>query len=245
MKPKITGIFFLFSLISVTARSQNFIQDMEIGAAPGIYIYQGDLAPSVLGSLKTPRFGFNIWTSKPVRSNVDLRLSFSIASLRGDESKYSNPEYRQERNLKFDASIKELMLLAVWTPPNFRSKVSPYVFGGLGVSLTNIDRDASGYNLAYFGDGPVTENLVEDMNTKTPRVLPVLPLGAGARYPLSARLSVYLESTFRVSRSDYLDGFSKVANPKRKDNYHSTNAGLIYSFSKNNKKTREGCPVVN
>jgi len=63
----------------------------------------------------------------------------------------------------------------------------------------------------------------------------------GVRYGITEKLSFSLEGTYRILDTDYLDGFSKAANPDKKDHYHTIMAGLIYSFGKRN---RFACPVI-
>jgi long-subunit fatty acid transport protein len=58
----------------------------------------------------------------------------------------------------------------------------------------------------------------------------VIPLGAGIRYTLNARWSLNAELDYRFSFSDYIDGFSKSANPNAMDAYYSLSAGLNYHF---------------
>jgi hypothetical protein len=51
-----------------------------------------------------------------------------------------------------------------------------------------------------------------------------------------------MEGTYRLMRTDYLDGFSKSANPNLKDHYSSITIGAAYKFGN---KEKYGCPVAN
>ena len=42
------------------------------------------------------------------------------------------------------------------------------------------------------------------------------------------------EASYRFTFTDYLDGFSEVANPKKKDYYSSYSVGLIYTLGVKN-----------
>jgi hypothetical protein len=100
---------------------------------------------------------------------------------------------------------------------------------------------------AVFGEGSeVQEGLVIDAAKSTPRIIPVVPVGAGVRYALNDHFSLIGETSYRLSFTDYLDGFSKSANPNKNDHYLSHSIGVIYSFNKKNTgKSRLGCPSVN
>lgn len=81
-------------------------QSYEVGINAGTFIYQGDLTPSALGSYRTARFGVGLWGSKTFTNNFSLRANLALASLRGSDAAYTNPEWRQERNLNFTSSLK-------------------------------------------------------------------------------------------------------------------------------------------
>ena len=107
----------------------------------------------------------------------------------------------------------------------------------------NISRDYSRFNPAYFGEvSSVTAGLAVDAVTPVPRVIPVVPVGAGLRYNLSRRIAINGELSYRLMRTDYLDGFSMSADPNQKDHYASITIGVAYKFGN---KDRYACPAVN
>ncbi len=55
------------------------------------YIYQGDLTPKQLGSFKTIEPGFSFFVKKPINYFLSVRGHISIAKLKGDDSRYTNP----------------------------------------------------------------------------------------------------------------------------------------------------------
>ncbi len=239
----ITGLLFIAS-----AANAQFYKDMSVGINPGVYIYQGDLTPTRTGSWKTPTFGLNFFAKKPINNFLAARLNISFAKLKGDESKYSNPDYRQQRNFAFKSPLKEFSALLVW---NIRGRnyddfgLMPYLFGGAGISFIRVQPDYSRLNAAYFGDGSdVATGLATDVANGTPRRIPVIPFGAGIEYPVSERFSLNLETSYRLAFTDYIDGFGYSANPKKNDHYHSTSVGLIYKFGKNGSTKGMGCPVL-
>ena len=242
---KASAVIILLFLVPTVTTAQ-FYKDMSIGLNVGAYIYQGDLTPERLGSFKTISPGISLFAKKPINHFLSARLHMSFAKLKGDESKYSNPDWRQQRNFMFTTPLKEFSAQLVWNVlgRNYDDRgIMPYVFSGAGISFVKITKDYSRLNTAYFGEGStVTDGLALDNAAGVPRRLISIPIGAGAEYPLSERFSVNIETAYRFIFSDYLDGFSQSANPKRQDHYHSTSAGLIYKFGKINNGI--GCPVM-
>lgn len=218
---------------------------IEISAGLAGFVYQGDLAPGRIGSLKTTRPGFVLSAGKITSRSFLIRVNASISGLRGDETKYENPEYRKFRAFKFRTPLIEISPQLVWNPlgKNYSAKgFSPYVFGGVGITFLKIRKDYSGYDAEYFGDGSdIPARLALDNEQSLPGLRIIIPAGAGVRYNLSERFALNLESAYRFPFTDYLDGFSRAANPDRKDHYHSTMIGAIYRFG--NKNTL-ACPVI-
>ena len=246
MKATTTLVLIAFLFTSLKSSAQ-FYKDMSVGLNGGIYVYQGDLTPERFGSFKTIQPGFSFFAKKPINHFLAARVHVSIARLKGDDSRYSKPEYRQQRNFYFTTPVKEFSAQLVW---NIRGRnydeqgIMPYIFSGAGVSLINVRKDYSRMDLTVFGEGSEVMNGLAIDNAKgTPRALFSVPVGIGAEYPISNRFSVNIETSYRFIFSDYLDGFSHSANPALRDHYHSTSAGIIYKFGNRDKGV--ACPVVN
>ena len=240
-------LFCSLLFISFTAFSQNSsIPKWEAGIHAGGFIYQGDLTPHMFGSVETIKPGVGIFATRIINKSFSARLLFNMAWLAGDESIYKTPRYRQQRNFSFNATVKEFSLLLHWSiyGSNYDDrKFEPYLFAGAGASVVNINRDYSRINPSYFGEvSPVVTGLAVDAVTPTPKVIPVMPLGAGLRYNLSSRLAINGEASYRLMRTDYLDGFSMSADPNQKDHYSSLTIGIAYKFGN---KEKYGCPTVN
>ena len=176
-----------------------------------------------------------------------LRTNISFGKLNGDDSKYAVPEYRQQRNFKFTTPVFEIseLLVADLLRNNFArqsSSFSPYLFAGVGLSFLKIRRDWTRFNAEYFSTETSTiQGLEADAQHSLPKTIPVLPLGLGIRYSLSKRISLTAETSYRFMFTDYLDGFSKAADPSQKDSYQTHSVGIIYQFQKNNSSWK--CPV--
>lgn len=232
---------------AVNAKSQS-VPLYQVGLGVGAYIYQGDLTPSRIGSVVTAKPGINIYGSRLLSSSLSARLQLSIARLKGDDAKYSHPEYRQQRNFNFTTPVVELAASIVWNPlrSNFDGirapRLTPYLSGGVGLSWVRINRDYSNFNPAYFGsESWVVTGLNADIAHRTPRLLPVIPVGAGLQYELTPQWSITADASYRFTFSDYLDGFSQAANPGFKDRFFSTSIGVQYKIGSDRGIK---CPVV-
>ena len=242
-------ICFLFVLLLSYLNSKGQIKETnvpkaEIGVSFSSFIYQGDLTPEDFGSSKTIRYGVFLHYSKILNSAFMLRTNLAFGSLRGDDSKYDDPEYRQQRNFKFKTGLLEISEWLVWNPlkSNYDDKgFYPYIYAGLGLSIVNIDRDWSNYNAEYFNTTDVTARLAEDSAHSLPTLIPFLPFGIGLRYNINWRWGVNAEATYRVIFTDYLDGFSVAANPDKNDKYHTIALGVVYRVGK---KNLLDCPKV-
>jgi len=246
LKATTTAIVFVSFLFIAAKSNAQFYKDMSVGLNGGIYIYQGDLTPERFGSSRTIQPGFSFFAKKPINSFLAARVHFSFARLKGDDSRYSKPEFRQQRNFYFTTPVKEFSAQLVWNilGRNYEDRgIMPYIFSGAGVSMVKVKKDYSRMDMNVFGESAeVMDGLAADNARGTPRAMLSVPVGVGAEYPLSPRFSVNIETSYRFIFTDYLDGFSQSANPKRQDHYHSTSAGLIYKFG--NKEKGIGCPVM-
>ncbi len=239
------GLFILSGLCSPSLHSQAFNPKFQFGVGAGTFIYQGDLTPSALGSYRTIRPVINLFASKFINRSFSIRSNVALGSLKGDDSKYENPEYRQQRNFNFRSPVTELSALGEWNMlgRNYIARgFVPYIFGGVGYIFLNIHRDWSRLNTEYFSsESTLMTGLAEDAQHDLPRGMVVLPVGLGARYYFSDMIGISAESSYRIQSSDYLDGFSRSANPSRKDNYYSHTIGVVYRVGK---KNTLDCPVV-
>lgn len=238
---------FALSYLKVNGQS-SLIPKYEIGIHAGAFIYQGDLTPNDLGAFNSMKPGFGISVSRNINSLYAVRFQLMRGSLKGDDAKYEEPAWRQQRNFNFKTPLTELSLHVLRNItgllPNEAGIInfSPYIFAGLNYSLLKIKRDWSRFNYSHFaGESGVVNGLTEDINHKIPKGIFSIPVGFGVRYGITEKLSFSLEGTYRILDTDYLDGFSQAANPDESDHYHTITVGLIYSFGKRN---RFDCPKV-
>lgn len=209
--------------------SQSRLSKFQFGVTGGLFIYQGDLSPSPLGSYRTPGFTINAFVNYPIGTAISVRASLAYGKLRGDDAAFDQPEWRAQRAFRFNASILELSGHLLWYPVGNDRKLAPYIFGGPGLSLVSVNRDWSRFNGEYFSAEPgLQEGLNKDLERGLPRIIPVLPVGAGIQYDLSPAIALIAETGYRFSRTDYLDGFSQAANPVLKDHYLNHSIGILF-----------------
>lgn len=231
-------ISILLNSISPALHAQTNNPKFQLGIGAGTFIYQGDLTPSKLGSYRTMRPVVQLFASKFFSRFLALRGNIAIGGLKGDDAKYDSPEYRQQRNFAYRTPVMEITAMAEWNilGRNYRTKgLAPYLFAGAGASFLRVRRDWSNLNTSYFSaESQMMTGLSEDVQHRTPRVLPVVPVGIGLRYYLSDRVGISVETNYRLFSTDYLDGFSQAANPSRKDHYYSHTIGVVYRIGKKN-----------
>ena len=219
---------------SLVLNAQTTASKYDFGINAGTFIYQGDLTPSAIGSFKTPAFVLGLNASRHLNNSFALRLDVNFGRLKGDDGAYKNPAWRQQRDLAFKTPATELIGSVVWNPSGSTHKFSPYVLAGIGYAFLKIKRDYSHFNTEYFSTEPTSiEGLNNDIAHTLPKGIPIIPLGVGLQYRLGKNLSLNTEASYRIGSTDYLDGFSQVANPGKKDNYYKFSIGLIYSRNKN------------
>lgn len=225
--------------------SQTNLPKYEFGLNMGMMVYQGDLTPRRMGSYETQKFTVGLHASKIINPVLSVKANLVFGKLKGDDAVYSSPEFRQQRNFNFKTPVTELTGQLAWNiaGSNYSEKgFAPYLFAGAGFALLRIRRDWSGFNDSYFHEAPeIRAGLTADSAHKLPRILPVIPVGAGVKYFFHPNWGVNAESSFRFTRSDYLDGFSQAANPGKKDKYFSYTVGIIYRAGK---KDMLKCPVM-
>jgi hypothetical protein len=245
---KITTAILLIIGLSPSRSTAQFVPGKyELGINAGTLVYQGDLSESILGYTRSIKPAIGINASEALDDYFSLRANLVRGAISADESTYANPAYRRERNFKFSSSVTELSAELVWDlfgktyTEGFR-RLSPYFFAGAGLTLLNVKRDWSHFNRAYFNaQSTASLGLAIDSAHKPPGLIVVLPVGAGLRYLLTNHIYLNLEATYRITASDYIDGFKYSADPDKNDHYYGVTLGASYRLGHN----LTSCPKVN
>jgi opacity protein-like surface antigen len=234
------GISLCLFASSSESFSQTGLGKYEFGITGGMFIYQGDLTPSPFGSYKTPGWNLNLFVNRMLSTKLTVRAQLAGGTIRGSDAAYSQPAWRQQRNFNFHSSVLEFSLLGLYNVFE-KNRLKTYVFGGGGVSKLNVTRDWSNFNGEYFASEPgLPQKLATDASHRPASLILVVPVGAGAEYALNDKLCLLAETNYRLTTTDYIDGFSQAANPSRLDHYQSHSVGVKYRFAK---RSQLDCPT--
>ena len=144
LKVKSLLLMTLF-LVTLAASAQFNLTKVELGADATTFIYQGDLTPQRFGSFKTLTLGLGIYGNYKLNKIFSLKTNLLFGKLKGDESLYSNPAYRKQRNFKFTTPVTEISESIVWNiiPPANEGGpgLTPYISAGVGYAFLHIKRD--------------------------------------------------------------------------------------------------------
>jgi len=238
LRAKMT-IGFVITLATQKTLAQFTPSKWEIGINAGTLIYQGDLSESSLGYTRSLKPSVELWVSKSLDPYFSIRANLLHGSIGADESTYSTPDWRRHRNLTFNSSVTEVSAELVWdlngkTYREGMHRFSPYFFAGAGFAVLHINRNWSRFDTTYFDSKSAAAlGLGKDTLHKAPAFIPVIPVGAGLRYMVSNRIFINAEATYRITSTDYIDGFSFTGNPGKNDHYYGLTLGVSYRFGWN------------
>jgi Domain of unknown function (DUF6089) len=234
----------LFITITTAFSQETFKPTYEVGIAAGTFIYQGDLTPSYLGSYKVLQPNITIYGSRSISPTLAVRVNIASGKMSANEGDYNTPSWRQQRNFSFSTSLTEVSGLLIWNPfrkneDMINSKFQIYAMAGAGIAFLDGSRNWHNMTTAYVDQNPaVLTALGYDTVHSMNKPIVVLPIGAGIKYALGNNFSIFGEALYRITFSDYIDGFSYAANPKNKDAYYSLSVGISYTFN----RSRVSCP---
>lgn len=241
------ALFAAFSslTLNVQAQTENPVnRSWTMGINTGTFIYQGDLTPSVAGSWKTVRPGLELSLTKPVTNHMSLKYSLVLASLAGDDNKYKKEqEYRGYRQFYYKSHFAELTVsdnFSLYAPDNTEKRFNPYVSAGVGMMIMLYKSNSwAKTEWSYFSASNLRQHVLEDSVTGIPRTFVTVPLGLGFNYRLNDRMHFNLEGLYRLSTSDYLDGYSRAGNNSKNDYFYSITAGLHFTIGKQKTSYKE------
>lgn len=234
----ITRNLFLSAICVLFACKQSTAQlwGGEVGFGLGASIYQGDLSPYWYGAYNRPGPSFQLMGQVPLHPGFSIRGYYAFSSISDNEENYTSGVH-QVRKLNFEATINELSAQLVINPyfnsgEEERGNFHPYFFGGVGIGFLSIKRDWSKFDYSFpYWQTWVLPGLQKDSLTRLPSSALLFPVGMGFRYQIGDNLALYTEVSKRITRTEYLDGFSKVANPKEEDGFSSIVIGLAFRLS--------------
>lgn len=207
-----------------------FSQAHEAGLSLGASNFMGDLGKrmpkgntyfsNITASLFRPagavfyRYNFN--------KRISLRANVSYGSLEGNDALVESKEkgsdgwFRYNRNLHFKTHIIEASVVAEvnilpYEPGSKIDRMTPYVFGGVGLFYFNPKAVYKGewVELQPLGtEGQGSEQYPD--REKYSLIQPSIPLGIGFKYNINHKLSIGIEFGHRFTFTDYIDDVSKT-----------------------------------
>jgi opacity protein-like surface antigen len=235
----VIGPLLLSAFVVETSNGQFAPSPFEVGMSIGTLVYQGDLSRSQLGYTKGLKPAIGLQAAKTMSRFFSHRTAQAQGSVHAYDSTYSSPAWRKYRDLSFHSPVIELSAVAEYYPlgnakGDRPGSFAPYLFAGIGTTFLKIRRDYSGFDAAYFGEGSSTViGLNRDIEHRVPWVIPVVPVGIGVRYMFTDQISFRAEFTWRLTDTDYLDGFKYAGDPNKNDHYYGISIGVSYRFGHN------------
>ncbi|MBS1656099.1 MAG: outer membrane beta-barrel protein [Bacteroidetes bacterium] len=227
-------LIFILQTVLLSAQDSNSKQKgLYLGFNAGTFVYQGDLTPSPIGSLKTMQPGFTVSLTNDITDRISLRYMLTIATLKGEDIKYQSIDYfRSQRRFSFKNDFAEFAFgekFYLHRTTNPYRKLNPYITAGIGGMLSlNAVRNSSQTNFSYFAADNLQSKVVSDSVHGVPRFVLVVPVGAGVDIRLNDHIFLNVEGLYRFSSSDYLDGFSLSGNNRRNDYYYGISTGIHF-----------------
>ncbi|MGA0558939.1 DUF6089 family protein [Larkinella sp. VNQ87] len=220
------------ALQPVDGQAQNrrnpFVPYSEVGIGLGTSSYYGDLsgyAKPIKATFSMMRWSAGAMYTRHFTPRLAARASFTWARIAGDDYKFNKNDLNSGivqyvRNLHFRNDLKEFALTGIYQfvpdgrNPNFRAKLTPYLFLGLaavahspeartpvGFGTTPDDTEQRWVKLQPLGTEGQGQNGVKPYSLVTLAI----PVGFGVRYKLNDRFNVAGEIGFRYTTTDYLD----------------------------------------
>lgn len=180
-------------------------QVIEVGATGGLSYYMGDINPRK--PFSQSRLGFGAIVRYYDNTRWAFRFTYSYLSL---ESSDAVAKYRPERGLSFNTKVHDFSLVAEFNFLDYftgsrRSKISPYLFGGVSFFTFNPKADDGTELYNILTDVDSYENIPADGEAKYNKFTLSLPFGMGVKYSLSKRIGVALEWRMNLAFTDWLD----------------------------------------
>jgi opacity protein-like surface antigen len=212
-------IILVLSLSAFTSKAQ--FGEWEVGPFIGWALYQGDLIPKRY-DLDQTNLAFGFTSRYNYYYNFNIRGNLLVGRISASDDDYPDTN-RRGRGYSFSTSVIEISALAEYEPlgkmrqlqgGKSKLRVSPYVMGGMGLAFTNPKP-----TFPRIGNPDSQNPIIQDVRAGYSKIHLALPLGGGVRFDVTSRWMIGAEVAGRYAFTDYLDGISLSANPKRNDWY--------------------------
>jgi len=199
---------------------------LEGGLFLGVSNYQGEFTRTAAPNLSENNLAVGLSARHYLDFKHAIRANLIYGKISGSDVNYEN---RRQRGYEFETTLLEISIMGEWEPigenrhrsnPTFKSRLSPYLFGGLGLTVIQPEVD--------FGGSSEQEGVQEDLEAGYSQVQIAIPLGAGLKVRLDKDWVGALEIGMRAPFTDYLDGVSQAGNPQVNDWYLFGGASFNY-----------------
>lgn len=187
-------------------------QSFSFGVATGVSLYNGDLSHhNQLYSDQEFNWANSLSFGYKISDSWNIGISYLNTTIEGNDA-LSKSEDFVSRNLSFHSRINEISVYGQYHFFNTFSistkYFSPYLFGGVGVFKFDPKADYEGNTyslqpLSTEGQGLPGTNLMPYQLIETN-----IQLGFGININLTQKISLSLNSTLRLTSTDYLDDVS-------------------------------------
>lgn len=192
---------------------------MSFGIQLNAMNFRGD----VYSDFSMTRPGVQIHAMRKLGSRLHARLSIGFGQVFGDDIKASATTSKYARNLHFRNNLKEVTLVGTYdlvsSPSRYykRAGFTPYVLAGLGVVHQNPQaKGVEGSGVGWVDLQAIGTEGQGRFGYDTPynKMQIVIPLGIGLRWKLNRRWDFAIETSVRLTFTDYLDDVGgSVADP--------------------------------
>lgn len=204
------GILLLFVLAPVLAYSQTFY---AVRTERSLILVGGVGTASYFGDLKDPGDLIDVKPSISaglqfyLTPRISVRSELTYFTIKGDDASSDDPS-RVKRNLSFTSSNFELNALGIIDllplGRRFYQRPGANIYGLAGIGVMYMNPKAE-----YNGEKHALQPLrTEDVSYS--RIQPVIPYGIGIRFKAGPFFNIAIESTWRMTFTDYLDDVSGV-----------------------------------
>jgi len=200
-------LFLICFLFAVVLGLKSKAQKYQLSVFAGVANYQGDLKPVVF-TFQQSQPAVQITGKIALNEHFIIRAGYAYANLYADDR--FNRDYLQPRNLNFRTSLHELHAgLEINLFSLERKRITPYLFGGVGVFRFN-PYTYEGNKKVYLQPlGTEGQGLKEYPDRKNYSLTQLcVPIGYGIKYKVNCNLTMSFEFSQRKLFTDYLDDVS-------------------------------------
>jgi len=221
MKKLMVVILVLFVTFTVSA------QRSEVGLFGGVSYYNGDINPNNQFELSKKPFAYGLFYRYNFDTRLAIKLGYTKGELLGNKDFSFSDNGTSDNNISFTTSINELSAQFEVNFYDFSIKgdgnrISPYIFGGMGLTFYNGTAKYSDVLLPTVVTRPPTYPM-KDNNTINGSCVS-FPFGLGVKYCPFPNVTTGLEWGMRKTTTDKLDGVYT-------DPYRVSAANDWYSFA--------------